>query len=220
MALAICVCHPFAAAQSGVSDSPLGSQGQAKGALMTRDELRSCLKEQKAQQEGAVALERRRGEVAAQIEAARLQKDSVQAEREALMSRAKAAEAFSQRVAAHAQRVALYNQSVAAFKAKPPPEPDAERILGELQAGGAALSRADAELKAEAPRWAASLEPERQSLMTRVRAQQAAAAAAIEQHRVLNADSKAFDDRLEAWQQRCGNRPYLEADERAIRAGN
>lgn len=217
--LALSLLPVLAAAQAGAAPKTLGGAGAAKGALMTRGELRTCLKEQGAQQARAAELEQRRAEIRAEADAVRKQKESVQAERDAYAAKAEQAQGFKARVQAHGERVALYNQQVKEFTDNPPRGADAERQRGQMEAEGDALAKADAAIKAEAAQWTATIEPLRATLAEHVQAQQAAAAAAIEHHRAFNDEAKAHDDQLAAWQARCGNRPYLEADEKAVRAG-
>lgn len=216
--LALGLLPALAAAQAGAAPKTLGGAGAAKGAVMTRSELRACLKEQGAQKARAAELEQRRGEIRAEADAVRQQKESVQAERDAYAAKAAQAQAFNARVQAHGERVALYNQQVKDFTDHPPKGADAERQRGQIEAEGEALAKADAAIKAEAAQWTATTDSLRAALAEHVRAQQAAAAAAIEHHRAFNDDAKAYDDQLTDWQARCGNRPYLEADEKALRA--
>ena len=215
LALVLAAAGSASLAQSG--GKTLGGSAP-QGKLMTRDELRVCIKERQSQQERAAAIEKRRAEVATEVEAVNRQKTEVQAEREAYNARLAQGLAFNERVKAHAERVSLYNQRVKDFQDNPPK--DVERVRGQLEAEGEAVSKADAALKAEAPQWpTAAMEPARTALNEHIQAQQAAAAAAIEHRRQLNDDIAAYDQSLAGWTLRCGNRPYREDDEKAVRAG-
>lgn len=218
VALMLACAWPLTAmAQS--AGKTLGGDAPAKGGkMMTRDELRTCLQEQQAQAVQVAELEKRRAEIAAEADAVRQQKDAVQAEREAFAAMATQVQAFKEKVKAHGERVALYNERTQAFKENPPRGADAERERGQLQAEGESVTQADAAIKAEAAQWTAKVEPARAALTEHTQAQQAAANAAIERNRVFNEAVKAQEDQLAAWKQRCGNRPYREADEKAIRA--
>ncbi|MEK8032684.1 hypothetical protein AACH06_17835 [Ideonella sp. DXS29W] len=203
-------------AQSGAKT--LGGGAAAKGTMLTRDELRACLKEQRAQTARVAELEQRRAEIAAEADAVRQQKEAVQAERDAFAAMAAQVQAFKEKVKAHGERVAVYNQRLKEFQDDPPRGVDAERQRGQLEAEGAAVAQADAAIKAEAAQWSAKVEPARAALTEHTQAQQAAANAAIEHNRVFNEAVQAQDEQIAAWKQRCGNRPYKEADEKAIRA--
>ncbi|MFO1338103.1 MAG: hypothetical protein U1F53_07675 [Burkholderiaceae bacterium] len=211
LGLALCLCPLLGAA----ADKTLGGTA-SKGALLTRDELRVCIQQQQDQQQRVAALERRRADNAAETEAARRQKQDVQAERDAYQAKVDAVQA---RIKAHADRVTLYNQRLKDFQDNPPKGKDAEYQRGVLEGEGDAIAQADAAIKADAQRVGAELEQARQLLVTHAQAQAAAVASANEHNRQFNADAKAYDDELDGWTQRCGDRPYREADERAVRAG-
>lgn len=210
--LALCLWPLLGAA----ADKTLGGGGTAKGAMLTRDELRVCIQQQQAQQRRAGDLERRRSELAGEADAVRRRQQDVQAERDAYQAQA---DAFQARIKAHGQRVTQYNQRLQDFRDNPPKGKDAEYQRGLIEGEGDAVAKADAALKADAPRVNAELEQARQRLVAHAQAQVDAAAAANERNRQFNADAKAYDDELEDWKQRCGNRPFKDADERAVRAG-
>lgn len=214
--LALSLVVPLAA-QAQAATKTLNGDAPAKGAMMSRDELRSCLKEQQVQTVRVAELEKRRAEIEAETDAVRQQKDTVQAERDAYAAKVAQVQAFKERVKAHGERVALYNQRTKEFK-ESPPVANAERERGQLEAEGDALAKADAAIKAEAAQWTGTMEPARVALTEHTQSQQAAAATAIEHNRVFNEEAKGYDEQLAAWKQRCGNRPYREADEKAIRA--
>jgi chromosome segregation ATPase len=213
---AVLACVGITSQAQSAGKSLGGSTPQGK--LMTRDELRACMKERQSQQARAAELEKRRAELATEVEAVNRQKAEVQAERDAYNARLAQGQAFNERITAHGERVALYNQRVKDFQDNPPK--DREQVRGQLEAEGEAVARDDAAIKAEAEQWtAAAMEPARTALNEHVQAQQAAAAAATERKRALNSDIAAYDESLASWTQRCGNRPYREDDEKAIRAG-
>ncbi|MGM9489958.1 hypothetical protein [Ideonella sp. YS5] len=214
--LAITLAAVGAASQAQSAGKSLGGKAP-QGRLMTRDELRVCMKERQSQQARAAELEKRRVDIAAEVEAVNRQKAEVQAERDAFNAKAAEGRAFNERVQLHGERVAEYNQRVKDFQGKPPK--DAELIRGQLQAEGEAVAQADAAIKAEAEKWTTSMEPARTALNEHVQAQQAAAATAIEHRRVLNEDITAYDQSLATWTLSCGNRPYRDEDEKAVRAG-
>lgn len=220
----LCACWlvsaPVLAASADVSTKGLSGKATGKGALMSREELRVCVKEQRAQQSRAAELEARGREVDAEAEAVRKQKDQVQAERDAYNAKLAQAQGFQQRVKAHGDRVSAYNVRYKAFSDAPPPKGEAfDREKASIEAEGAALTKADAELKAEAPQWTSgTMEPVRAALMEKVQAQQVAVAASNERSQALDAEVKAYESDRGAWQQRCGDRAYRIADEKVVRA--
>jgi transketolase len=208
-----------ALAQAPVSGVTLSGKAAAHGAPMTRDELRLCLKEQRVQKDRAAELGRRQAALDAEAAAARQQKDDVQQERDAYQRKVVEMQGLDERFKAHGERLGQYNQRVKEFRENPPKGADAERLRGQIEAEGDALAQADAAIKAEAAKLSAELTESRQALVAHAQAQSAAASAVNEGRRLANDEVKAHDADVDAWNQRCGNRPYLVADERAIRAG-
>ncbi|WP_374569258.1 hypothetical protein [Ideonella sp.] len=216
-ALALSLAAPWAA-QAQTAAKTLNGDAPAKGTMMSRDELRACLKDQAAQKARSAELDQRRTEVEAEIADVRRQKEAVQAERDAYAAKAAEVQAFKEKVKQHGERLALYNQRVKEFRENPPKPADLERERGQIEGEADALAKADAAIKAEAAQWTATMEPARAALSEHTQAQQAAAATATEHNRVFNEAVAAQQEQLAAWKQRCGNRPYREADEKAISA--
>jgi predicted nucleic acid-binding Zn-ribbon protein len=208
----------LAAAQPGVAGQGLGGGGAAKGALMTRAELRACLIEQGEQQRRAAELERRRGELDKETAAVRQQLAEVQAERVAFGSWQRASQAFKDKVQQHAERVSLYNQQVKAFQASSPKAEGAERERGQLEAEADALAQAEAAIKAEGEALDATIAKARTSLVGRAEAQASAASAVNDGNRRFHEDAQSHDAAVDSWTRRCGGRPYTIADEKAVRA--
>jgi predicted nucleic acid-binding Zn-ribbon protein len=204
---------------TGAAAKSLTGQAPGKGALMSRDELRACLKDQAAQKLRGDELEKRRTEVSTEADTARRLKDEAQAERDAYQAQANQAQAFKDKARTHGERVELYNKRFAEFQASPPVGAGAERERGQLEAEGDALAKADAALKAEGAQLNARLEQGRAAVNQRIQVQQAAAAAASERSKAFDAEVAAFNTQVSDWRQRCGDRPYREADEKAVRAG-
>lgn len=207
----------WAHGQGGVAGKALGGAA-ASGKPLSRDELRVCLADQARQQQRAAELEQRRGEVNRQAEAARTQLAEVQAERLAYGSWQRAAQALEQCAQQHGARVKVFNQRVQAFQESRPTAAGAQRERGELEAEAEALAKADAALKAEGAQLDANAAQARATLTARAQAQASAASAANAANQQFNADAQAHETEVTGWQQRCGSRPYLVADEQAVRA--
>jgi len=216
--LALSLCPVFAAAQAGVSGKALGGNAPAKGAVMTRSELKACIKEQRAQTAQAEALEKRRGQLDAEAAAVRKEAEAVKADREAYQASIADAKALTERLKAHGERVAQYNQRLKELQDNPPKGAAAERERAALEAEGQAVSQADDAIKAEAMQFKGMQDMLRRELTSNVEAQAAAASAANAHSKAFNDEVTAYEASVEAWKQRCGNRPYREADEKAVRA--
>lgn len=208
-----------AVAQSGVAGKALSGEAPAQGAVMTRDELRACLKDQQAQQQRAQALEQRRGELDREAAAVRQQLADVQADRLAFGGWQRSSEAFKLRLAQHGERVSLFNRRVKAFQETALTAKGAERERGEIEAEAEALARADAALKAEGAQLDVTIAQARASLTAKAEAQATAASAANTANRQFNDEVQAHEAALAAWKASCGSRPYRSADEQAIRSG-
>lgn len=204
---------------TGAAAKSLTGQAPGKGALMSREELRICLKDQAGQKSRGEELERRRAEVAAEADVARRLKDEAQAERDAYQAKANQAQVFKDKAKAHGERVEVYNKRVAEFQASPPVGAGAERERGQLEGEGDALAKAEAALKAEGAQLTAQLEQGRTAVNQRIQAQQTAAAAATERSKAFDSEVAAFNTQVDDWRKRCGDRPFREADEKAVRAG-
>ncbi|HEV8689029.1 MAG TPA: hypothetical protein VGQ91_01940 [Ideonella sp.] len=218
LAALMCALPLVALGQAGVASKALSGNTPGKGTLLTREELRTCIKEQQGQSLQATALEKRRGEIDAEAAAVRKQAGEVQAERDAYQAQGQAAQALKERLKAHGERVALYNQRFKEFQDNPPKGANAERERGQLEAEGAAVAQADAAIKSEAVQFNATLDLMRRELAAHAQAHSAAATLANEHNRAFNDEVAARDAAVEAWKQRCGNRPYRDADEKAVRA--
>ena len=220
LALSVLLVAVQVAAQgTGAAAKSLTGQAPGKGAMLSRDELRACLKEQTAQKSRGELLEKRRAEVAGEADAARRLKDEAQAERDAYQAKANQAQVFKDKAKAHGERVEVYNKRVAEFQASPPVGAGAERERGQLEGEGEALAKAETALKAEGAQLTSQLEQGRTAVNQRIQAQQAAAASATERSKAFDAEVAAFNTEVDDWRKRCGDRPYREADEKAVRAG-
>lgn len=218
--LAACALAAAAPAQQpGVAGKALNGEAPAQGELLSRDELRACLKEQQEQHQQAAALERRRGELGQEAATVRQQLAEVQADRLAFGGWQRASEAFKQRLQQHGQRVVLFNQRVKAFQETALTAKGAERERGEIEAEAEALARADADLKAEGAQLDATIAQARTALAAKAQAQAAAASAANTGNQRFNEEVQAHEAALAGWKVRCGSRPYRTADEGAVRAG-
>lgn len=217
-ALVLAALAGGALAQPGLSVQALDGAAAPKGQLMSREELRACLIEQRTQQQRVAELERRRGELARETAAVRQQLADVQAERLAFGRWQQASQAFKDRVQQHTQRVAQYNQRVKAFQESLATTKGAERERGQIEAEALALTQAEAALKDEGRQLEATIAQARSALTTRAQAQAAAASAVNDGNRRFDDDAQAHDAAVDAWRLRCGGRPYRTADEQAVRA--
>jgi DNA repair exonuclease SbcCD ATPase subunit len=193
------------------------------GKLLTRDELRACMKMQAEMKAGTAGLERDKSELQREKDALQQEGAALKAEREALeRKRTEVAAAFKAKAEGHAQRVEAFNRRAAELA-----ELNKERGAGsrvellrrELEQEQSGLKTADEALRQE------------MNELNRTNAQEAEAlnarAAGHEQKvRSWNERNDAFTARVndrggidERWKASCADRRYDELDEIAIEQG-
>jgi chromosome segregation ATPase len=195
-----------------------GVAGQGSGPIMTRDELRSCLRQQDE-------IKRRRDALEAEREALESEKAAIQAENESLQGgRGDIRDANAKVQAVNARRTELatriddWNRRWAEFETSNRTGPIAERARKKLLDEQRALAKEDAAIDAE--------QAGVQAPTADAAAFNARATALAERTRNWNArNAKAADesvkltDERELWTIECGNRRFLTDDEKAIRSG-
>jgi len=201
----------------------LGGAAKPGGKLLTRDELRACLKTQTTMKSGRAEIDRERAtleqekaELAKVAQALKTERSAIQAERNAAVAayNARVAE-FEKRGVEFVARNAAYNDMVN----KRADKDERERQRAALEAERAELMRIDEALKAEAPAI--------QSANAQAPAPHNGKAAANDQKiDDWTKRNAAFAERANAWQaghdawsRDCAERRYDEADEIAIQKG-
>lgn len=214
-----------AAAALGVVTAPAQtaatkSIGTAKGGgkLLTRDELRACLAQQKdlaarkPQIEGErSALDRERAELL-KIE------ESLKADQAKLERLARTATEVGQRTKDLQQRIADYNDRAAKFQMANPSGPTAERQRRNLDNEKAAIDKESAQLDADRAALA-DAEPLAKSFNARAEARNRATDEWNSRNQALARKTQAYDTDLANWQADCEGRSYREDDEKAILSG-
>lgn len=187
--------------------------------ILTRDELRACLKQEETirvrlgEHEAARApLDQERQGVTAKQEALRLERAQVEAV-------AAKTTAFRAKMEAHAARVAAWNRDVEAFNARAPQGAAGERERVRINTEREGLQKAQTELEAERVAMAGDNEKIVASFNAKVKEVEAA----VDQWNQRNKDWNEAGARLEAerkgWVSACADRRYREDDEIAIKAG-
>jgi chromosome segregation ATPase len=213
---------PAAAAKTaeGKTLSIGGTGGSAGGPILSRDELRACLRDEEAIRKRLEAHDGLRAPLDQEKAAIALEQGSLREQRGPIDEAKKRAEAFGPKVAALSARVQAWNDAVAQHNS-------------DNRGTGAAYERRQAELTKERE----AIEAQRLAL----EAERTAIASANEQLvRAYNAKVSALDGRVSAWNERnakwndavavldaerktwvssCADRRYREDDETAIKAG-
>jgi chromosome segregation ATPase len=207
---------PAMAQEAGIKS--LDGKARAGGKVMTKDELRACMKQQDDLAKQRTDLETRR-------EVINKEREAIQAENEALKtqqasvidSNAKVKE-VNDRMNAYSARVEAYNQGMTELNDMRP-GPFADRKRRELAKEKQELSRIEAESKSESDTIRADLEKGVTALNARVEAQNKRATDWNTRNKALEEEASAYEDRRIDWKLSCGDRRYREDDEKAIRAG-
>ena len=206
-------------AQTGATKS-LGT-GKGSGKLLTREELRACLDQQKALGSRKTTLQAQNDTL--ERDRAQFERDeaALVADREAIDKFKASAEDLNRRSQALTEQVADYNERVRKFQAQGSSisGPAAERQQQALERDKAALDKTAKELDAERAGFAPKAEALSTAYNTRVEQRNRAADDWNARNAQFKRDSQAFDAELQAWRADCEGRPYREDDEKAIQAG-
>lgn len=207
---------PTLAQEAGIKS--LDGKAKAGGKVMTKEELRACMKQQDE-------LAKERTDVEVRREALNKERDAIQAENEALKTEQAAFKEkntkikdFNDRMAAFAARVDEYKKNAEEL-AEEPAGPSANRKRRELEKELAAIKKQEAANKVEGDAIKASMEGDASALNARVDAQGKRAADWNTRSKSLDDEASAYEDRRIDWKLNCGDRRYREDDEKAIRAG-
>ena len=198
----------------------ISSFGDAKagGKLLTRNELRECLKEQ-------ATLSERRPKVEAERDAVQRELDEIKQLDEALKVDAAAVEAIKGDVASLNERnqelsrkIADFNERMTKFQESPRTGPTAERQRSNFETEKVALDKSALELTAERSAFTPKAEQTLKVYNARVIARDKAAG----EWNAKNAQSaklvQAYETDRQTWAADCAGRPYREDDEIAIKS--
>lgn len=208
---------PAKAAAKPVASKTLGGNATSGAKVMTREELRSCLKRIEDLNATAKDLEALRGPLDRERDELKGAGDTLKNERADLDRQLLPIREWETRVKAQTARVEAFNKRNDELAQAP--RNQQERLALELKAEREQLEKGREALAAEearlvpAYRAAAAAHNEKVSARdTRVNDWNARNAAAVE------ASAKQQEGRT-LWLTECANRPYLEDDEKAIKAG-
>ncbi len=187
--------------------------------ILTRDELRACLKQEESirvrlsEHEAARApIDQARQGIAAQQEALRAERAQVDEFNAKVM-------AFRAKMDAHSRRVGTWNTDVAAFNARPPSGQAGERERLRLNTEREALQKAQAELEAERKLVTDENEKVVTAFNTKAREVEAAVAGWNQRNQAWNEAGVRLEDERKGWVATCADRRYREDDEIAIKSG-
>ncbi len=215
-----CLPTPAALAQTPGAASRTLSGGSGGGPLLTREELRVCMKEQEAVRVNVAEVEGRRAPLDAEMEQVKADQVKLEAERGAIEELRVRSEAFTARSQAYADKIEEWNKRAKDLN-------DGKMGSGRMvERHRNTLNKDRADLEKER----VALEAERQELTTGseeiVRSYNAKADALTarvddwnDRNQKWTTDAAAAELRREEWLVNCGDRRYREDDEIAIRRG-
>jgi predicted nucleic acid-binding Zn-ribbon protein len=216
MPLLLAALAPAAPAQ-GTGNRSIGT---AKGGkLLSREELRACLAQQKdlaARKPGLEsersALDRERDELT-KIDA------SLKADEAAMKKLAQAADDISRRTKELQQQIADYNDRAAKFQLAPPSGPTGDRQRRALDNDKAAIDKATAQLEADRAAIGPDAEQMAKTYNARTDTRNQAAEDWNKRNRELTRKVQALEVEQATFKADCEGRSYREDDEKAILSG-
>jgi len=224
--LALALVSPLASAQTApnanrVSKS-LGGDPKATGKLMSKAELKACMKRQDDLQAQRTALEADQAAISRDRTAVEQAAQNLVTERDALMKRSEAIQALNAKYAAQNAKIEDFNNRSKQFADAKRTGPTANAQAIELNREKDVLDKAGVALDAERATLAAesdALPDAVKQLNERAVSQASDAQAWNARNTEIRAKLEAQEDARRDWQLTCGNRRYFEDDEAAIRAG-
>jgi chromosome segregation ATPase len=193
----------------------LGGKGLASGKLLTRDELRQCLKRLDDINAGSKPIETSR--TALDAERAELAKagEALKVEREEIDRKLAAVREWEARVRTHRDAIDAYNKKSATLADAPKDKKEA--LQAELGAESARLGTAQAALATDEARLVPAYQDAVRVYNVKAEARDAKVGDWNARNSAANEASKKHEDARLSWLDECANRPYREDDEIAIK---
>jgi chromosome segregation ATPase len=206
-----------AKAPAKVEGKTLGGKGMPTGKLLSRDELRQCMKRLDDVNAGAKPIETSRA--ALDAERAELTKagDALKLEREDIDRKLAAVREWEARVRAHREAIEAYNKKSATLPEAPKDQKEA--LQAQLSAESARLGTNQATLAADEARLVPAYQDAVKAYNVKAEARDAKVADWNARNAVANETSRKHEDARLSWLDECANRPYREDDEIAIKKG-
>jgi len=211
----IIIPKPSKAAPAKPDAKTLGGKGMASGKLLSRDELRQCMKRLDEVNAGTKPIEAERATLDA--ERAELAKagDALKIEREEIDRRLAAVREWEGRVRTHRDAIEAYNKKSATLAEAPKDKKEA--LQAELSAESARLGTSQATLSADEARLVPAYQESVRLYNVKAEARDAKVGDWNKRNTVANEASKKHEDARLSWLDECANRPYREDDEIAIK---
>jgi chromosome segregation ATPase len=212
----------LAQAQSAPAGGKVQSLGNAsaKAPIMSRDELRTCLKQQADFKTRSADMASQRAALDAERQA--LEKDNANLAqlRDELAAKAeRSANEVNIKVAAHAETVQKFNAKMDELNEAMKRREDVARRRANLEREGAVIQKTSDELNAANAAAQADIDASQRTLNAKFADFEVRIADWNQRNKQMDPTVANYEDDLAAWKTRCGGRNYRETDEQAIRAG-
>lgn len=207
---------PAAGASTPAPTRALGG-GAGSGKLLTRDELRACMKRQESLAVRRTEAEAAREPIDREKTALVVEQDALKVEREKVESSRKAVSDLNGRYKAHAERIEAWNAKAKELQSQGGKASDKERAA--LDAERAELQQAQVALEADRKALSDSAQQVVAAFNTRAQALDQKVADWNRRNNEYTERVTALNRERDTWVAECADRRYREEDEIAIKKG-
>lgn len=211
------IALPATPASKPAASKTLGGKGAGSGKVLTREELRTCMKRQEDVGLSNKDLEQRRAALDREKEGLVKSGEALQAVRADVEVKLAAVREWEGRMRAHSAEIEAFNKRLKAAEALSPNQ--RERQAKEFDAERERLNKARQPLTDDEAR----LVPAYQNAVKSYNEQAAAREVLVTEwngrNKVLNDANLKSEEERSVWVSECANRPYREDDEIALKAG-
>jgi predicted nucleic acid-binding Zn-ribbon protein len=207
---------PAAPAVKAAGPKTLGGKAPV-GKMLSRDELRACLKRLDGVNASTKDLEQRRAALDKEKDDLVKSGDALKADRADADTKLAAVRDWEGRMRAHGVEIETFNQRLKA--ADEGPKGKREEMAKEFDAERERLSKARVPLGEEEARLVPAYQNAVKAYNDKAQARDAVVADWNGRNKAINEVSLKHEDERSAWLTECANRPYREDDEIAIKSG-
>lgn len=210
---------PAAAPASAPESRTLSGKDASGSKLLTRDELRACLKQRDALSTRLADLDTTRQKLDAERVGLGQEQAALKTERETMAGMRAEIDALNAKTKAFQEEVDGWQKRVAAFNESPPSGSAAERTRNELNEQAEALKKRQAALQTERDSVLGRGDQAIKAFNAKAQALEQKVGDWNDRNAKLNADVEKTKTERETWSTECGDRRYREEDEKAILSG-
>jgi chromosome segregation ATPase len=212
---------PKVGGNAATAAGKVSTLGEAKpgGMLLTREELRACLKQKADLAERRPALEADRGKLDRERQELQQIDESLKAERASIEKLTETAADIGKRSKELSAQTTDFNERAAKFANTSLSGPTAERQRNSLDRERIALDKSAQALEAERAALGPAAEQKVKAFDARVAAREQSASGWNARNAKLTQATQTYEVDLQNWSSDCSGRSYREDDEKAILSG-